>query len=271
MVYARNVRKEKIKMEDYKFKYIYGPVFSWRLGSSLGIDPLAQEVKICSFNCVYCQLGEKGIMTLERKIYIPAEKIIEELKRLPDVKVDYITFSGTGEPTLAGNLEEIIDGIRAVRKEPLAILTNASLFSQEKVRKSLNKIDFVIAKLDACCQEVLEKVNRPVNGVDFAHIIEGIKKFRKNYQGRFGIQIMFVNQNKDSASAIAEILEEIRPDEVQLNTPLRPCGVEPLSVQDMEEIEICFRKFNVRMVYKAEHKKVSPLSDGDTLKRRGKI
>lgn len=258
-------------MKKYKFKYIYGPVSSWRLGSSLGIDPLAQDAKICSFNCKYCQLGEEGIKTLDRKIYVPAEAVAEELKQLPEVKIDYITFSGTGEPTLAGNLEEMIEAIKEIRNEPLAILTNGSLLFRDEVKKELSKIDFVIVKLDACCDEVFKRVNRPVSGLNFEGIVKSIKDFKNIYRGRLGIQVMFISENKNCAPEIAEILKEINPDEVQLNTPLRPCKVSPLSVQEMEELEKLFDKFNTKMVYKAGHKKVIPLSHEDTIKRRGKI
>jgi wyosine [tRNA(Phe)-imidazoG37] synthetase (radical SAM superfamily) len=262
---------EEKKMKKYKFKYIYGPVSSWRLGSSLGVDPLAQGAKICSFNCNYCQLGEKGIKTLDRKIYVSPEAVVDELKQLPDVRIDYITFSGTGEPTLAGNLGEMIKAIKEIRNEPLAILTNGSLLFQDEVKKELSKIDFVIVKLDACCDEVFEQINRPVPGLKFKDIVNGIKDFKKLYRGKLGIQIMFIADNKSCGSELAAILEDINPDEVQLNTPLRPSRVNPLSRQEMEELEKLFDKFNTKMVYRAEHREVIPLSDEDTIKRRGKI
>jgi wyosine [tRNA(Phe)-imidazoG37] synthetase (radical SAM superfamily) len=205
------------------FKYIYGPVPSWRLGSSLGIDLLSQEDKICNFDCVYCQLGTTKKHTVERKIYVPIKEVIEELERLPAAQIDYITFSGRGEPTLAANLGEAIKAIKLIRKIPVAVLTNSSLMDKENVRKELLFSDFVIAKLDAYSPESLQQINRPSKDIEFASILDGIKEFRKEYQGKLALQIMFVEENKKYALEIAQIAKEINPDEVQLNTPLRPC------------------------------------------------
>ena len=97
---------------DEKFKYIYGPVASWRLGRSLGVDAISQKEKQCSFDCVYCQIGRAKPIARRRKIFVPTEDILDELKRLPRVPLDYITFSGMGEPTLAKNIGELIIKIK---------------------------------------------------------------------------------------------------------------------------------------------------------------
>jgi len=122
-------------MTKKQYKYIYGPVPSWRLGSSLGIDPLSAKDKICSFDCIYCQIGKTTIHTKKRKVFVSAEQLIEELKSLPPVDIDYITFSGRGEPTLAKNLGEMIAEVKKIRKEPVAVLTNASLLYDKEVRE----------------------------------------------------------------------------------------------------------------------------------------
>jgi len=127
------------------FKYIYGPVPSWRLGSSLGIDPLSKDGKVCSFDCLYCQLGETKFLTDERKKFVPGEEVIGELDSLPTLKIDYITFSGMGEPTLASNLGQMIKAIKKIRKEKIAVLTNSSLMHREDVQKDLFCADFVVA------------------------------------------------------------------------------------------------------------------------------
>ena len=178
------------------FKYIYGPVPSWRLGSSLGIDLLSQEEKICNFDCLYCQLGQTNKYILERKAYVPIKEVIDELGEFPDTNIDYITFSGRGEPTLAANLGEGIKAVKLIRKEPVAVLTNSSLMELEEVRKELTWADFVVAKLDAYSPESLQEINRPVERIEFGGILEGIKAFKKNFNGKLALQIMLVNNNK---------------------------------------------------------------------------
>jgi len=166
------------------FKYIYGPVPSWRLGSSLGIDPISKGRKVCSFDCIYCQIGKTGLFTNERKQFIEVKEIVAELVMLPVLKIDYITFSGAGEPTLAENLGEMIKAAKLIRKEPIAVITNGSLMGLDEVRKELALADFVIAKLDAYSPESLQEINRPAKGIEFGSILDGIKEFRKEYMGK---------------------------------------------------------------------------------------
>ncbi|MEA3560796.1 MAG: radical SAM protein [Candidatus Omnitrophota bacterium] len=253
-----------------RFKYIYGPVPSWRLGSSLGIDLLSRQEKICNFDCVYCQLGETEGYTKTRKIYVPAEKVIKEIKSLPRVSIDYITFSGRGEPGLAANLADVIKEIRLIRSEPLAILTNSCLISRQTFRRDLLLIDFVCLKLDACSQACLQQVNRPAKNVKIKNILSGIKQFRKDYNGRLALQIMFVEQNKPLVEELAGFAKEIKPDEIQINTPLRLSAVRPLTRKEIFDIKKYFRGLNIVSVYDKKHKRVIPISTKDTLKRRGK-
>lgn len=264
-----------------KFKYIYGPVPSWRLGSSLGIDLLSQEEKICSFDCVYCQLGRMSKYMLERKKYVSFNEIIKEIEMLPEIKIDYITFSGRGEPTLAENLGEITRKIKSIRKEPVAVLTNSSLLDREGVRRDLSCADFVSVKLDAFSEESLKRINNPDEQIKFSGIIEGIKQFRKEYPGKLALQIMFIEENKDNIAELISLSGEIDPDEVQINTPLRPFKGKPLSKNELLEIKKQFssecksrlseNQINVISVYDTgAHKKIIPISSKDTLRRRGK-
>ncbi len=235
------------------FKYIYGSVPSWRLGSSLGIDLLSQEEKICNFDCIYCQLGPTKRHTIERKIYVPVEKVIEELGELPDTNIDYITFSGRGEPTLAANLGEGIKAVKLIHKEPVAVLTNSSLMGLDAVREELVLADFVVAKLDACSPESLQEINRPATGIEFGSILDGINKFRKSYQGKLALQIMFTESNKQDINKYIYLANYIKPDEIQVNTPLRPCGVKPLAKEEVLRIKNNFvlacKEVNVVSVY----------------------
>lgn len=262
------------------FKYLYGPVSSWRLGSSLGIDLLAKDEKACVLDCVYCQLGPTPVKTKKRKIYTPTEKVIEEIKMLPaGLSVDYISFSGRGEPTLAENLGEVIREIRALRKERIAVLTNSSLMWDKSVRDELSLSDFVMAKLDASGTESFERINRPLDGIRFGDVHEGIKSFKKEYETRLAIQLMFIEMNKDEFKRLAELSFEINPDEIQINTPLRPCEVKPLHKKEIAHIRKYFEEFGksigskakIVTAYEAGRKEVETISKEDTLRRRGKI
>jgi len=209
-------------------KSVYGPVPSWRLGKSLGIDTVCAEGKTCSFDCIYCQLGKTIHKTNERRMFVETERVRQDLKdMLKKTDPDVVTVSGTGEPTLAANLGEIADMVREVTDLPLAILTDSSLMIGDDVRKDLNKFDIVVAKLDAPNQNIFEEINQPLDGITLKSVLDGIKRFRKEFKGYLALQMMFVEQNKGHAKEIAELARAIKPNEVQLNTPLRPCPVKP--------------------------------------------
>ena len=258
-------------MKKKSFQYIYGPVASWRLGASLGIDLFPAKGKVCTFDCVYCQLGGILKYTKRPKVYVLPEEIIRELNQLPEVKIDYITFSGRGEPGLAANIDKIIKAVKALNIAPVAVLTNSSLLSEASVRKQLACADFVIAKLDAYSQDSLNRINKPARSIKFKQIIQGIKKFKQKFKGRLALQIMFVDQNKEAAKKLMELAREIGVEEIQLNTPLRPSKARPLSKSQMENIKKCFAGLDCICVYDLEPKRVSPISKAQTLKRRGKI
>jgi len=132
-----------------KFKYIYGPVYSWRMGMSLGIDPITADKKICNFDCIYCQLGRTTRFYTEREDFVPVDDIIKEIESLPPVDIDYYTFSGRGEPTLAKNLGAMIKAVRKLTKGKVAVITNAALIGQQAVQDDLMLADLILAKLDA--------------------------------------------------------------------------------------------------------------------------
>lgn len=263
-------------MGNKRYRYIYGPVSSWRLGRSLGIDPVYKgKGKICSFDCVYCQVGPTSTLTPERKIFVPTDEIIKEIKSLPPVSIDYITFSGACEPTLAKNLGDIVKKIRNLRKEKIAILTNSSIIKRTDVQRDLMLMDFVIAKLDACSQEMLNDINRPAGVVKFPELLDGLGKFRKKFKGEFALQIMFVGRNSKYAKKIAEMARSVKPNVIQINTPIRPSGEKPLSKKEMTKIKNIFRvtvgeSINVQNVFDAKKKKAEPISEKATLRRRGK-
>src|SRR3990167_1928540 len=167
----------KSAMNQKNFKYIYGPLESWRMGKSLGIDPLSDKAKICNLNCVYCQLGKTHTLSNERKAYVPADVIADEIRRFFNAteqedssvieNIDYLTFSGRGEPTLAKNLGEMIRTIRKVRNEEIAVITNATLMHLPEVQEDLSLSDLVVAKLDACDELSFLTVDRAMRGISF--------------------------------------------------------------------------------------------------------
>jgi len=258
-------------MKKYDYKYIYGPVPSWRLGRSLGIDPVPCDKKICTFDCLYCQIGETEIFSDERGIFVSAEDVVNEIRMLPPIEIDYITFSGRAEPTLAKNLGEMIRAVKSQRREKIAVLTNSSLLYRKDVQDDLMLADFVAAKLDAPSQELFESINKPLESIKFDTVVNAIKEFQKVYKGKLALQIMFVEANKDYAKDIARLVKEINPDEVQVNTPLRPSAVKPLSKKDISTIKGYFKGLNVISVYEARKLEVKPISKEDTLRRRGKV
>ncbi|HEO63833.1 MAG TPA: radical SAM protein, partial [Candidatus Omnitrophica bacterium] len=247
-------------MNNNKFKYIYGPVSSWRLGSSLGIDLISQDNKICSFDCIYCQISEPSALSVERKVFIPTVDIVQEIDSLPQgLDIDYATFSGCGEPTLALNIAEVNLKAKEILKVSTALLTNSSLLSRDDLRNDISGVDFVVAKLDAYDDASLSRINRPHKNLNFKNILDGIRLFRAQYKGKLGIQIMFTKENRDRAKVIAELVLSFSPDEVQLNTPLRESKTAPLSKDDMQRVEKFFKDFNVVSVYDKRKKDTVPL------------
>lgn len=262
-------------MGPHSYKYVYGPVSSWRLGQSLGIDPISSVNKICTFDCVYCQTGETQAFPKDREIFVPTEALIKEVQSLPELEIDYITFAGNGEPTLAKNLGEIIRAIRDIRKEPIAVITNSSLINRLDVQQDLLLADLVEAKLDADSAEVFRLVNRPTAEAKWDEVVAGLIAFRKMYKGHLTIQTMFIKSNQAHAEAIARLAWRIEPDEIEINTPLRACAVQPLLPEEIASVVEIFRRVcgsgaKIRSVYEARAEKSKPLSQNETERRRGK-
>jgi wyosine [tRNA(Phe)-imidazoG37] synthetase (radical SAM superfamily) len=251
------------------YKYIYGPVASWRIGRSLGIDIIPKGRKVCTFDCTYCQLGRARPVALSKRVQGPLKSIIAELNALPELDIDYITFSGSGEPTLSKNLEGIIKAIRKIRKEKIAVFTNATLLDKKDVQQALRLTDLVEVKLDADTESVLRAVNNPSKGIKHENIVSGIKKFKKIYKGRLCLQVMFVKNNIKHAKNIAAIARLIDPDTVHLNTPLRPSGEKAISKKDMKRVKTYFKGLDVISVYdNTKTTKTHPIDIQATKKRR---
>lgn len=211
-------------MTDKK-KYLYGPVPSRRLGLSLGIDIV--PFKVCTLDCVYCQLGKTPMTTIERKEYIPIELVLDELKKaLADgLKADYITVAGSGEPTLNSRLGELIEGIKKHSDIPVAILTNGTLLYREDVRADCIKADVVMPSLDAGDEQTFQKINRPNDIISIEKLISGLCKFRKEFAGQIWLEVFVVegiNTGDRQISGIRDAIKLINPDKIHLNTAVRP-------------------------------------------------
>ncbi|NQT72292.1 MAG: radical SAM protein [Chloroflexi bacterium] len=252
---------------------IYGPVPSWRLGRSLGIDVVSTKEKTCSFDCVYCQLGKTIHRVNQRDTFVSLELLADEFESTKEIPIDYVTFSGVAEPTLASNLGQAIDLAKSKLGFPVAVLTNSSLMFLEDVRRDLAHADVVVAKLDVPEEGLFRSINRPVTGISFKQTVEGIRRFRREYSGILALQIMFIDANRGSASQMAALAEEIMPDEVQLNTPLRPCAVKPLREAEMRSIKDEFARFGDKavMVYESTKPMVEPVDMAQTLRRRPQL
>ncbi|VAX35210.1 hypothetical protein MNBD_UNCLBAC01-232 [hydrothermal vent metagenome] len=252
-----------------EFKYIYGPVYSWRMGMSLGVDPLSTKSKICNFDCVYCQLGKTVEFVNIRKVFVSVDEVMNEINHFPSKEIDYYTFSGRGEPTLAKNLGEMIRAVKQETGGKVAVITDSALMDHEDVRLDLCLADFVLAKLDACSQESLQSIDVPASGVQYENIIKGINLFKKEFSGRLALQMMFIQENKHLAESMASVARDIGADEIQLNTPLRPSAAQPLTKSEMEKIKIYFQDLPATNIYDVKRKNISPLNDRDTLRRHG--
>jgi wyosine [tRNA(Phe)-imidazoG37] synthetase (radical SAM superfamily) len=252
-------------------KTVYGPVPSWRLGRSIGVDLISQTEKVCSFDCIYCQLGKTKEKTIDKAVFVETSAIKRELPSvLEKSNADIVTFSGTGEPTLAANLIEAVETVRGITDLPIAILTNASMMFLEDVQSGLARFDKVVAKLDAPNDELFQEINRPVAELSHSKIFDGIKHFRGICNGELVLQIMFIGANRRYADELADLACEIDPDEVQINTLTRPCPVQPLSPDKIEEINKIFREKGLKTVsvYEKGKPEVEPVDLGETLRRR---
>ncbi len=256
-------------------KTVYGPVPSRRLGISLGIDPVcsAPGSRICSFDCIYCQLQSLGPLTYmtERKVFVQREAVEKDLQdALKKTDPQIITFSGNSEPTLASNLGELAETAKKMSGLPTAILTNSSLMPRPDVRKDLKKIGHVVAKLDAPDYETFMKVNRPAEGLRLGEIINSLRLFRSEYEGKLSLQIMLIEENRGLADELADLAASIKPDEVQIDTPLRPSTSKPLSGSELGGITDIFIKkgLNAISIYDLEKPDAKPIDMTETKMRR---
>ena len=218
---------------------------SRRLGRSLGIDIV--PLKHCTLDCVYCQLGRTTQKTIERRDYVPVEAVLAELRDTlkKGLKADFITISGSGEPTLNSRLGDLIDGIKKITDIPVAIMTNGTLLYREDVRADCAKADLVVPSLDAGDEAAFRKVNRPHRDISIEKLVDGLVTFRKEFPGRIWLEVFLVEGlNTDIAEIdkIRGLIKRISPDKVQLNTAVRPTADPAIKKVDAEKLEIIARQ-----------------------------
>ncbi|XPV76537.1 MAG: radical SAM protein [Desulfovibrio sp.] len=228
------------------YKYIFGPVLSGRIGLSLGIDLLGAE--ICSLDCVYCEVGATTELTMARKPYIPAATILKELAHWKNegpgqtTQPEFITLGGMGEPTLNSDLAVIISGIRDLfPSTPVAVLTNATTFTDPVVRKELLNADVVLPSMDSLIEEDFRKVNRPCKELKAAEIRQGVLDFKAQFSGKLFLEILLVkdyNDSKENLSLLKDFCAELDPERVDIVTLSRPGTLASAKAVSPETMEL---------------------------------
>lgn len=202
---------------------VYGPVPSRRLGKSLGVDLV--PYKYCTYDCIYCQLGRTTNKTIERHSWVPVSTLLDQIENHLKTQPDWITLSGSGEPTLYSRIGDLIDKIKDRTDTPVAVLTNGSLFGSHELRKELYQADLVAPSLDAGNPELQRCINRPHEDIPFDIVVSGLIDFRNEYQGQYWLEVFLLGSITGMLIPIEEmarIAERINPDRIQLNTVVRP-------------------------------------------------
>ncbi len=241
------------------YRYVFGPVPSRRLGISLGIDLV--PMKTCNLNCIYCECGRTTALTMERKEWVPTKEVIIELNDYLQnhPEPDFITFSGSGEPTLHTGIERILSFLQTKKGNfKTAVLTNGTLLQLAKVRKALCAADVVNPSLDAATKHTFKKINRPHPSLNIDEIIAGLVAFRSEYKGRIWLEVFIVpgiNDNEEELDALKSAILKIQPDLVQLNTLDRPGAVSTIRPATEEELQKILRYWqlpNAQIIARAQ-------------------
>jgi wyosine [tRNA(Phe)-imidazoG37] synthetase (radical SAM superfamily) len=232
-----------------QYNTLFGPVPSRRLGISLGIDLV--PMKTCTLNCIYCECGKTSHLTLERKEYVSFEAVKKELTHYlaHHARPDFITFSGSGEPTLNSKIGDVIRFLKdRVPDVPVAVLTNSTLFSRKQVRSDIKHAVVVIPSLDAVTEKIFNKINRPSPHLHVDTIIDGLIRFRKEYRGKIWLEVFIIpgmNDTTAELNALKLVIGKIKPDQVHLNTLDRPGSVSTLRTATREELERVLNVFQM--------------------------
>jgi len=226
--------------------YVLGPVFSQYFGQSLVIYLV--PFKTCTYNCIYCKLGETTNKTIERREWIPLNDISKQFKNKLSINPDYIILSGLGEPTLFSRIGELISIIKNLTDIPIVILTNGSLLWIPEVQDNLMKADIVIPSLDVGDKDLFHYVNRSHVDITFDKIVDGLITFKRKYSGQYWLEIFLlggVTSIISEVNKIVKITNHIRPDRIHINTVTEPPAkdfVDPVPKEQMERFRKVFGK-----------------------------
>ncbi|SMF26598.1 radical SAM protein [Desulfovibrio gilichinskyi] len=225
------------------YKYVFGPVFSGRIGLSLGLDLLGK--RICSMDCVYCEVGATDFLVSERRPYVPAAAVLEELacwKQEGHLLPDVITLGGLGEPTLNSDLPEIISGVKKLFPSlPVAILTNATPMTDPEVRRELLEADIVLPSMDSLIASEFRAVNRPFKGIDPEDVAKALIEFRKEFKGKIFLEVLLSRGYNDSAENLSKMKAfclELSPDRIDVVTLSRPGTLETAAPVDTGTLDL---------------------------------
>lgn len=222
---------------------LFGPVRSRRLGLSLGLELVPK--KICSMDCLYCEVGKTTNLTTERKAYYSWESIEKALydAQSREETFDVLTITGSGEPTLNIYFEKTVKLAKELISKPVAVLTNSTTLEEVSIIEALAQVDLVLASLDSAREKSFKLVNRPAKGVSLAAIVEGLKTLKETMRGEMWLEVLLVkgiNDSPEDIEALKRAIEYIKPHRVQLNTVVRPPAyavARPLSWEELEEIK----------------------------------
>ena len=252
------------------YKHLFGPVPSRRLGMSLGIDLIPK--KVCSLNCVYCEVGKTTKLTIDRMEYVKYDQVIAELEQFMsnNPKIDYFTFSGSGEPTLNSRIGDVLHFIKKnYPRIKTAVLTNGTLFFDKKLRTELLQADVILPSFDSANQETFEKIDRPNSNLKIETYIQGLIDLRKEYKGKIWLEIFLLkgyNDSKAELELLKKAILKINPDSIQLNTLDRPGTVMdliPLSKSELQEIVDVWNLSNVEIIASAPERTSIESYSGD--------
>lgn len=225
--------------------HIFGPVISRRLGRSLGIDLI--PFKTCSYNCVYCECGATTDLTSQRREFFRTDEIIHQVDTIlsSSPRLDYITFAGSGEPTLSLSLGPVLAHLKQNHDQyKVAVLTNGSLCTDPDVQRDLLKADLVSPTITTTTQEIFEKIHRPVQGLSVTQIIQGIENLRDEYLGQIWLEVFLVpglNTTDTELDKLRTAIYRIRPNRIQLNYLDRPgteawvSSPDPLQLKNIQD------------------------------------
>ena len=261
--------KEPLLLNNRKLKTkrVFGPVLSKRLGNSLGIDVIPH--KTCSYNCIYCQLGSEENTITDLTNYYSVDEIIYELKEalLNNKNIDYITFTGSGEPTLYKDLKKLIYEIKQITDIPVCVITNGSLLYKQEMRSNLLLADLIIPSLDAGNEETFKLIDNPNKEIDFDKMVEGLIEFKKVFKGEYWLEIFLlkdINDNEDELDDIIKIVKKIKPDRIQLITATRRVANEKAKALSDEELKKIKKYFNSKCDIEIDIPNISENHKGNT-------